>query len=175
MLVDLGSKYNIMGTETKNEFNQRLEPLGHQIKYSRPSKPLMVGGIGAGSSPCNELAEVPIAVQYQEEAPRLDTYTAHVASGTAADTPAIWGLDSMQDKDTVLILRKGKETIAFPGPGGYEIKWSPGTKLLSMEKAPSGHLLIPCDQFEKVKGKSDHNEQMAFTTDNTYPLESPAE
>ena len=78
----------------------------------------MIGGIGAGSSPCNQVDEVPIAVQYQEESATLDTYTTHVASGTAADSPAIWGLDSMQDKDAVLILRKGKETIAFPGLGG---------------------------------------------------------
>ena len=49
----------------------------------------------------------------------------------------------MQEKDSVLILRKGKEMIAFPGPGGYKIEWSLGTKLLPMTrpKWPSGHSL----------------------------------
>ena len=54
----------------------------------------------------------------------------------------------MQDKDAVIVLRKGKEFLAFPGPGGYKIEWSPGTRLLPMTTAPSGHLVVPCDHFD---------------------------
>ena len=121
------------------------------------------------------MAEVPIAVQYEDNPATLDTYTAHVTTAPAAKSPAIWGLESMQKKDAVIILREGKEMIAFPGPGGYQISWSPGTKRLSMEKAPSGHLLVPCDQFDKVKGKTDRNDQLAFVTDHAHPLTAPAE
>ena len=58
------------------------------------------------------------------------------------------GLDSMTEKDAVLILRNGKRCMAFPGKGGYKIEWSPGTKLLPLDTSPSGHLVIPCDAFQ---------------------------
>ena len=74
----------------------------------------------------------------------------------------------MQGKDSVLILRKGKEMIAFPGPGGYKIEWSPGTKLLPMTAAPSGHLVIPCDYFDDAVNTK-HTEPLVFHTDHTIP------
>lgn len=76
--------------------------------------------------PCAERVKLHIAVQFADELLTLDEYDSHVAKRKWG--PAIWGLDSMQEKESVILLRKGKEMIAFPGPGGYEIKWSPGTK-----------------------------------------------
>ena len=76
----------------------------------------------------------------------------------------------MQDKDSAIILRKGQEINAFPGPGGYKIEWSPGTKLVPMIPAPSGHLVIPCDHFDGGGSSSaDPTEHMAFCTDRTHP------
>ena len=72
----------------------------------------------------------------------------------------------MQDKDAVLRLRKGKQMMAFPGPGGYKIEWSPGTKLLPLVPAPSGHLVIPCDNFEEV-GKNSKEDAVTFMTDHS--------
>ena len=71
----------------------------------------------------------------------------------------------------VIILRKSKEVIAFPGPGGYKIDWSPGTKLLPMVPAPSGHLVIPCDKFDKAQ-KNDQGD-MTFCTDHTIATKTP--
>ena len=73
----------------------------------------------------------------------------------------------MEEKDSVLILRKGKQMIAFPGPGGYKIEWSPGTNLLPMIPAPSGHLVIPCDLFEELPQEGKTTEQLTFWTDHT--------
>ena len=69
----------------------------------------------------------------------------------------------MQDKDAVLILRKGKEMMVFPGPGGYKIECSPGTERLPMIPAPSGHLVIPCDKFDAARGQGS---QISFCTDH---------
>ena len=123
-----------------------------------------VNGVGAGSAPCDDEAILPIAVQFQDEPARLDTYKANVAQGSGSDLPAILGAISMQEKDSVLILRKGKEMMVFPGPGGYKIEWSPGTKILPMIPAPSGHLVVPCDAF--AEAKADPQEQLAFMTDH---------
>ena len=72
----------------------------------------------------------------------------------------------MQDKDAVILLRKGKEMIVFPGPGGYKIQWSPGTKRLPMVPAPSGHLVIPCDKYGEVN-TAKNSDQVTFWTDHS--------
>ena len=73
----------------------------------------------------------------------------------------------MQEKDCVIILRKGKEVLALPGSGGYKIEWSPGTKLMPMTSAPSGHLVIPCDDYHKLKETPNLKENITFVTDHT--------
>ena len=125
-----------------------------------------VNGVGSGSAPCDEEATIPIAVKFADSRAKLDSYKANVATGSGAGLTAIFGSASMQEKDSVLILRKGKEMIAFPGPGGYKIEWSPGTKLLPMTAAPSGHLVIPCDHFDDAINAK-HGEPLVFHTDHT--------
>ena len=67
---------------------------------------------------------------------------------------------------SVILLWKGKEIVVFVGPGGYNIEWSPGTKLLPMIPAPSGHLVTPCDKFDEV-GTTTTKDQVTFLTDHT--------
>ena len=72
----------------------------------------------------------------------------------------------MQDKDAVIVLRKGQELIAFPGEGGYKIEWSPGTQVCPLTKAPSGHLVVQCDHFNDVV-EGDANSTLSFITDHS--------
>ncbi len=53
----------------------------------------------------------------------------------------------MRGKEAVLEMAPGKECLTFPGSGGYTIDWSPGTVHIPLEVAPSGHYVIPCDQY----------------------------
>jgi hypothetical protein len=59
----------------------------------------------------------------------------------------------MARQNGVLEMGDGHEYLTFPGPGGYSIEWSPGTKRYALERAISGHLLLPCDEFDKVAPK----------------------
>ena len=67
--------------------------------------------------------------------------------------------------DAILCMCAGRELLASPGPGGYKIEWSPGTKLMSLESTPSKHLVIPCDNFDEIKQTSG-GEQLALITDH---------
>ena len=165
LLVDLGSMINVIGSNTAKDFAQAAEKAGHKTEFVKRKTRMNVNGVGAGSAPCDDEAILPIAVKFQNEQPRLDTYKANVAQGSGADLPAILGAISMQEKDTVLILRKGKQMMVFPGPGGYKIEWSPGTKLLPMIPAPSGHMVVPCDAF--TEATADPQAQLAFITDHS--------
>ena len=167
MLVDLGSRINITGCNTEREFALEADRHGHKATYQKRRHRLNVNGVGAGSAPCDEEATLPIAVKCQDEPARLDSFTTNIATGSGSDLPAILGSQSMRDKDAVIILRKGKEMIVFPGPGGYRIEWSPGTKRLPMLPAPSGHLVISCDKFAEVDKHAQTSDQLAFWTDHS--------
>ena len=59
----------------------------------------------------------------------------------------------MSRQNCVLEMAPGNEHLTLPGPGGYTINWSPGTVRYKLEKALSGHLLLPCDEFERVSNE----------------------
>ena len=73
----------------------------------------------------------------------------------------------MEARDAVIILRDGNKCMAFPGPGGYRIEWSDGTKIIPLENSPSGHLVIPCDTFHAAEQVQ---ETHAFFTDHRKDL-----
>ena len=78
---------------------------------------------------------MPIAVRgNSSNVAHLDVFQASIAPGNGADLPAILGANTMQDRDAVIILRRGKEQLVLPGPQGYRITWSPGTKTFPMKK-----------------------------------------
>ena len=59
----------------------------------------------------------------------------------------------MSEKNGSLNMRAGAPTLTFPGPGGFDVKWSPGARHVHLISAPSGHLILPCDHFDKVQEK----------------------
>ena len=73
-----------------------------------------------------------------------------MVSDEGRELPALLGLQSMARQNAVLEMNPGNEHLTLPGPGGYSINWSPGSIRYKLEQAPSGHLILPCDEFEKV-------------------------
>ena len=162
ILVDIGSRINLIGRNTAQEFITAAESAGCKATTLTKSKPLYVHGVGAGSAQCSETLQSQIAVQYAGDKPQVANYDANIADGCGADLPAIFGLDSMTKGDAVILLREGKRCIAFPGKGGYKIEWSEGTKILPITESPSGHLVIPCDLLHNAEAQNPH----AFVTDH---------
>ena len=103
-------------------------------------------------------------MKFEDSPATLETFRANIAEGCGEHLPAIMGLLSMEERDCVVMLRKGKPMMAMPGPGGYKVEWSPGSKLLPLVHAPSGHLVIPCDEFGSVP-KGNPTNEIAFVTD----------
>ena len=170
LLVDLGSRINLIGRNTAQEFITAARVHGQKAKTKEKERPLYVHGVGSGSAQCKEVMTAAVAVKYEATAPQVANYEANIADGCGADLPAIYGLDSMTKGDAVILLREGKRCIAFPGKGGYKITWSEGTKLLPLQESPSGHLVIPCDSFEGANTASPQSfitNHMSFETQMT--------
>ena len=131
-----------------------------------------VSGVGDNAAPCHREVVCPIAVKFKEQPATMESFRANVAEGCGEHLPAIMGLTSMMERDCVLMLRKGEPVLAMPGPGGYKIEWSPGTKLLPLEHSPSGHLVIPCDEFSSVP-KGNPTNEISFVKDMSHPEALP--
>ena len=165
ILADIGSKINVIGADTDREFRETSESQGLEVHYEYISPPMKIAGVGKGYTECNKKGTCPIAVYFKHGGRQIHTFTAYVTNGHATHLPAIYCLDSMQDQDAVIILRKGRESIVFPGEKGYKIQWSEGSKVIPLVPAPSGHLVIECDKYEGAK-PSTAGEAISFVTDH---------
>ena len=166
IMLDIGSMVNAIGENTLEEFQKTMEPYGYEVQFEERSVPLNLSGVGSGAARCTKIATIPVAAQFKDRSPTLEQYKGNVATGSGADLPAIIGKKSMSDKDSVIILRDGEEMIAFPGPGGYKIEWSPGTKVMSLDQLPSGHLAFQCDMYSKLPDEPTSS-SLSFSTDHT--------
>ena len=165
ILVDIGSMINAMGSNTEKAFKATSDAAGEETKYVSRQQRLHINGVGSDAAYCDREVIAPITVKYKEHDATKEFFRANIAEGCGANLPAILGSKSMREKDVVIIMRDGHEILTLPGPGGYKIQWSPGTKLLPMVQAPSGHLVIPCDRFSELL-KPDNKQQHTFWTDH---------
>ena len=58
----------------------------------------------------------------------------------------------MIERRSILDFSQGIEnlTITFTGPGKTNIELSPGSDTFKLHQAPSGHLMLPCCEYERT-------------------------
>ena len=84
-------------------------------------------------------------------------YHAPVFTGDGADVPGRWGLRSQQAMHA--LIDTGGNAVIMPGPGGFEINLSPGSRVIRYEDAVSGHMMVPVSDFE---GKAMQSKTASF-------------
>ena len=115
------------------------------------------------------MATIPIAVKYKDTV-QYDSFVANIAMNSSL--PAILGARSMQEKDSIILLREGHEKLIFPGKEGYTVNLAKDAKILPITPSASGHLHISCDHFDQAsvthgsKGKG-YGQQTVFVIDHT--------
>ena len=114
-------------------------------------------GVGKSSQTAVNASLVPIGVGGQ-----CGTYTAPVIPGS--DLPPLLGLKSLERK--LAILDMGNRKLHFPRPGGVHIHLSPGSISLDLEKSPSGHLILPTNNFPEgeIDAEQLSDERLVFAT-----------
>ena len=163
LLIDPGAHKNLCGErwlERVTEHLQRAYPqvehvdlakaedqeVRHRIRCFPLPEPLAVQGVGAGAPVATHKARVPIALETGDTA----SYTAPILAGS--DIPALLGLESMEEKRTVLDLVHRR--MYLMGPGDFTIQAPPGSHCLQLYKAESGHLMLPVTEFKNVTNQS---------------------
>ena len=127
---------------------------GHEVAQGKLPKPMRVAGVGQGTDRAEWEVHVPTAFIDEENHGTLHEFRSPVIGGSGKELPALLGLQSMSRQNGVLEMAPGNEHLTLPGPGGYTINWSPGTVRYKLEKAISGHLILPCDAFDKVNSEA---------------------
>ena len=150
LLLDLGSVGNLASTDWARRVATEAMKYGHKPRQDRRDKPLIVGGVGKGTQQCTHDCTLPIALQSTDGVALLGTYTTPTINGPSNVT-GILGLLAVRGRQG--IIDTGNNKLHFPGPGGAQIQLSPGSETYDLIDAPSGHLLIPCCHYDKLKQK----------------------
>ena len=150
VIVDTGAWTNLWGLH----FAQRLAVKAHRASLTPTSEqlrsPLYVAGVGNGSQIANWELNIPIATTNRDGTTAQHSMRAPAVEGEGRELPALLGLRSMQANNAVMAMGTEHKRLTFPGPGGFEITWAPGAVHFDLESAPSGHLLIPVDNYDQL-------------------------
>ena len=150
VIVDTGAWTNLWGLRFAMRLAHKAKQAALQPSEERLRTPLYVAGVGSGSQQANWELNIPIATTNRDGTTAQHSMRAPAVEGEGSELPALLGLRSMQASNGVVETGVRQRRLTYPGPGGYEITWAPGAVHFDLESAPSGHLLIPVDNYDKL-------------------------
>ena len=115
-------------------------------RYERRSEPLNVSGVGNGSQACHYDCHLPLAFQTTSGERRTGDFKTPTISDS--ELPGLLGLNALTANRAVIDCHTNK--MYFLGPGDYDLEKAmpPGTDVFQAERAPSGHLVLPCCMYD---------------------------
>ena len=153
LLIDPGSFNNLAG---KPWFRQTCKMattagLQHEVSQRQRKVPLNVAGVGTGQQKCTFDCNSPIAMETIDGRLICGDYASPVLDDDNHALPALLGLKTLIELKAIIDF--SKLTIAFCGPGDTRVEYPPGTDIFKLFQAPSGHLMLPCCEYDKNKAR----------------------
>ena len=139
LLVDPGAFDNLCGSHWLVSLCMLARQFGLGEEWYTLSKVLGVEGVGKQAQEVTHGVRVPIALDSCSE---QTFYNSPVVQDSYI--PALLGLRSLEDKESVLDMRVSERKL-YCGP--VDIVPRPGCVIHQLVPAASGHLLLPCDNF----------------------------
>ena len=143
LLVDTGAIDNLCGEHWAKRTAAAAKKSGKGSRTETLQQPVDVGGVGKHNQIAVDQIVVPVAFE------NGDTSVFRSPVITDSHLPALLGLETLQKHGVLIDLRH--QRFIIPGPNGYQLMLSPGSKSLMMKKAISGHLLLPCTAWAQSK------------------------
>ena len=149
------------------------------IQYEELQEPQGVMGVGQHASTATHVAAVPVGMADQGIEPD-DNFKYKATVITNSDVPALLGLQSMIASNCILDLRPGRmHMYTTEDASAIEIKFAPKKEhkvgRLKMATAQSGHLMLPCSQFQTMSpSTAGKTSQSGSSTTTTRSRSSPA-
>jgi hypothetical protein len=143
VVLDTGAVFSLSGDQWVNRSKEIGEKFGYGSSVKQLDRPFGIEGVGQGSNKVQQSAVVPIALQHGI----VGTFTTNVVA--QSPIPALCGLNPMISQRSILDLVNGKMILL--GEGGYNLNLSPGSVVLDLERAATGHLILPTSEWSKAK------------------------
>ena len=167
LIVDPGAWTNLIGKLLARRLIQRAITAGHKPKQEKIPA-IHVAGVGKGQQQCDYKVECPITITSSSNQTSLHKLVAPIVEGPGGeDLPGLLGLRTLEAERA--ILDTGNRRLYLPGPGAVQIVLPPGSIEVPLEKAPSGHLVMVIDEYEKVLSQKGGVEDVSLTLHSTSP------
>ena len=152
LLVDTGAVGDLTGEIQFIRMAALAKKNGHGASFTPLRNRMSIEGVGGGGpSVCTQTGTVSIVLSNGQ----LSSYTAPIIP--ESQVPSLLGLTTMTRQRVVLDLVHDKWITL--GPGGMEMKLSPGSQVLALKRASTGHIMLPCSEWDKVNARA----QVALT------------
>ena len=146
LLVDPGSVANLCGDKWAQECAKMALQYGLKPSQNKRTRPLSVMGVGNGNQTCTHDCTLPIAMSRENDTTVIGNFTTPVVANS--ELPGLLGLKTMRNNRAVLDMVNLQ--LHFCGPSDINLTLPPGTKSFQLEISPSGHLVLPCTNFENM-------------------------
>ena len=137
LLVDPGAHDDLCSDGWRDAMVAEM-PKEYNTQVSRLEQPFNVGGVGKGTQQVVNQLAVPVGIQGEVElfqAPMIEN----------SRVPALLGNKSLKGRRSLLDTFQG--ILYTVGPGGYELRLSPGSRQMSLEESHGGHWMLPCTEY----------------------------
>ena len=147
LLADPGSVANLCGDKWAQECAKMALQHGLKPSQNKRTRPLSVMGVGNGNQTCTHDCTLPIAMSRENDTAVTGSSTTPVVANS--ELPGLLGLKTMRNNRAVLDMVNLQ--LHFCGPSDINLTMPPGTKSFQLEISPSGHLVLPCTNFENIQ------------------------
>jgi hypothetical protein len=140
LLVDCGAITNLAGDKWVKRAAD-IAAIHGQGTLIVDTNPQNVEGVGTGASKITQRATVPVCLASGS----VGDFQTQVVQDS--ELPALLGLEGLERNRALIDVTN--QRMIYVGPGGYELKLSPGSVVMQLEKVASGHLLLPASEWSK--------------------------
>ena len=151
LLIDTGSPTNLLSRPWIEEQVDACIAAGVPLPVAQwRNTPLNIGGVGNGCNRADKDIDCTIGIDSLFHGPTLAKFKGPDLRGTSL--PGIIGQRTL--KENRCLIDCFNLELYICGPGGFDIKLSPGTDKFKLEESADGHLLLPCGVFPNdARGK----------------------
>ena len=141
---------------------------GEDCSQMERSRPLSVMGVGNGHQSCTHDLKMPLAMMSSDGTAIPGSFTTPIIGNSSL--PGLLGLNSLTNQNAVLDLSKMQ--LHMCGNSGCVITPGSGSHTFNLEISPSGHLILPCCEYEQLDSQAQplHTEPMSYPATIIPPL-----
>ena len=172
LIIDPGSVGNLCGNEWAKQMAIASSRFGKDPSFKRRESPINVSGVGHGSQQATHDCYLPVAFR-KKNGPEGATTRAegHISISSVQNStlPGLMGLNALRKNRAVLDFNT--QELLFLGPGDYDLMKAvpPGTDVFDLERAPSGHLVIPCCEYEGLNPQENGGDTLTLLARDPAP------